>query len=200
MIVTSPTSNSSEPSLHFLRPFTFVWSCTDGMTRTWHRVPGFGAYPLWSWAVTWSLVGEWTTHTNISASKELGQGKVISTLLFFLLTKGRFLCSWTRACFDPSLRKLDIRSIVYTGAMLSFICSLIWFLGIHCLERRFSEMHFLGVFLLWVFSGRLVFGEREFSADWLSGREKFSGDMRSIGDASWCVEWVKGICFLVSRA
>ena len=41
-------------------------------------------------------------------------------------------------------------------------------------------MHFL-VFLQWVFSGRLVFGERKFSADWFSGREKFSGDMRSIG-------------------
>ena len=40
----------------------------------------------------------------------------------------------------------------------------IWFLGFHCLERRFSEMHFL-VFLQWVFSGRLVFGERKFSAD-----------------------------------
>ena len=50
----------------------------------------------------------------------------------------------------------------------------IWFLGFHCLERRFSEMHFL-VFLQWVFSGRLVFGERKFSADWFSGREKFSG-------------------------
>ena len=34
-------------------------------------------------------------------------------------------------------------------------------------------MHFL-VFLLWVFSGRLVL-ERKFSADWFSGREKFSG-------------------------
>ena len=33
----------------------------------------------------------------------------------------------------------------------------IWFLGIHCLERMFSEMHFL-VFLEWVFSGRLVLG------------------------------------------
>ena len=29
----------------------------------------------------------------------------------------------------------------------------------------------------WVFSGRLVFGEHKFSADWFSGREKFSGDM-----------------------
>ena len=38
-------------------------------------------------------------------------------------------------------------------------------------------MHFL-VFLLLVFSGRLVLGNvsyRKFSADWFSGREKFSG-------------------------
>ena len=48
-------------------------------------------------------------------------------------------------------------------------------------------MHFL-VFLLWVFSWKIGFGERKFSADWFSGREKFSGDMRSIGNASWCVE------------
>ena len=34
-------------------------------------------------------------------------------------------------------------------------------------------MHFL-VFLRWVFSGRLVLGECKFSADWFSGREKFS--------------------------
>ena len=66
------------------------------------------------------------------------------------------------------------------GALCLYWCDVelhiqpVWFLGIHCLERRFSEMHFL-VFLLWVFSGRLVFGERKFSADWFSGREKFSG-------------------------
>ena len=35
-------------------------------------------------------------------------------------------------------------------------------------------MHFL-VFLLWVFFWKIGFGERKFSADWFSGREKFSG-------------------------
>ena len=46
----------------------------------------------------------------------------------------------------------------------------------------FSAIPGIGIF--W----KISFGERKFSADWFSGREKFSGDMRSIGYVSWCVE------------
>ena len=46
----------------------------------------------------------------------------------------------------------------------------------------FSGIPTMGIF--W----KIGFGKRKFSADWFSGREKFSGDMRSIGNASWRVE------------
>ena len=75
---------------------------------------------------------------------------------------------------------------VYTGAMLSFIYSLFGFWnslsGAKVFGDAFSGIPTMGIF--W----KIGFGERKFSADWFSGREKFSGDMRSIGNASWCVE------------
>ena len=75
---------------------------------------------------------------------------------------------------------------VYTGAMLSFIYIAYLVSGNSLSGAKVFGDAFL-VFLLWVFS-KIGFGERKFSADWFSGREKFSGDMRSIGNASWCVE------------
>ena len=47
-------------------------------------------------------------------------------------------------------------------------------------------MHFL-VFLLWVFSGRLILGNVSFLSIGFLEERSFR-DMRSIGDASWCVE------------
>ena len=47
-------------------------------------------------------------------------------------------------------------------------------------------MHFL-VFLLWVFSGRLVLGNVSFLPIGFLEERSFR-DVRSIGDASWCVE------------
>ena len=58
----------------------------------------------------------------------------------------------------------------------------IWFLGIHCLEWMFSEMHFL-VFLQWVFSGRLVLRNVSFlPIGFLEERFFFCSDCRS---SSW---------------
>ena len=44
------------------------------------------------------------------------------------------------------------------------------------------RFHPMGIF--W----KIGFGESKFSADWFSGRERSFRDIRSIGNASWCVE------------
>ena len=45
------------------------------------------------WAVTWSLVGEWTTRTIFWPPNKNGQDKDIRKLLSLRMINGRFLCS-----------------------------------------------------------------------------------------------------------
>ena len=81
---------------------------------------------------------------------------------------------------------------VYTGAMLSFIYSLFGFWEFIVWSE--GSRRCILAFLLWVFSGRLVLENVSFLPIGFLEERSFR-DMRSIGDASWCVEWVKGICF-----
>ena len=60
---------------------------------------------------------------------------------------------------------------VYTGAMLSFIYSLFGFWEFIVWSEGFRDA-FSGIPTMGVF-WKIGFGEREFSADWFSGREVF---------------------------
>ena len=104
---------------------------------------------------------------------------------------------WFRGCsacglYFPAASRQHVRKFgysehcVYTGAMLSFICILLWFLEIQFWERKFlvlisGDSFWERRFLFWYLGISIWNG---FSFGFLEEYEKH-------GDASWCVvsEW-----------